>query len=85
MVKLYIIIFSIDIDREQLIKYLETISGINFWFYNLPNSVFIKSTLDSKNISGLIESRFGLKNHVVIQMESYWGRVANDHVKYFKI
>ncbi len=84
MGKLFLLVFNYEINRDELTKFFDLRSEIIFWFYNLPNSIFIRSNLGSKELSELVESKTGFKNHIVVEVAGFWGRLPQEHWKYFK-
>lgn len=88
MIKLYLILFSSDIKREELTKFFDiNPQVINFWFYNLPSSVFIKSTLSASQLQAFILGKFGnTPSLFIIEVNSqtnYSGWIDKDHLQYF--
>lgn len=50
MKKLYLVLISATISREQLIHNLEKDSRFGLWFYSIANSFFIYSSLDADGV-----------------------------------
>lgn len=83
----YLISFLGDhFSRDELIDWLDDQPEIGFWFYNLPNSVFITShSLTAKQISIMIREEFGDARHVVSLVgNDYYGLLPKEHWDYFK-
>lgn len=80
-----LILLSPTLNRDVLIKHLEQQNIINFWFYSFPNSLFIKTNLNSEQISRLIEKDLGQHIHFITQIEDdFFGRMDQDYWTYFK-
>lgn len=84
MNKTYLFLFGTDLNRDEVTKFLDTQNDMLYWFYNLPNSVFINSRLDSRQISEEIESKFGQITHIVVQVTNKWGRLPKEHWQHFQ-
>lgn len=85
MNRLYLISFSPEYDRDKLTTFFDTQGWVIFWFYNLPNSVFVASPKSSQEIYNIIVSRFGehqiFINEVVANR--HFGRLPTEHWKFF--
>jgi len=57
--KLYIVLLGVGYNRDKLTEYLSSTDISDFWFYNMPYSIFIKTRLTPTQLSGMIQSRFG--------------------------
>ncbi len=68
MNRLYYISFSAGIDRDEVIKLLESNKSISNWFYNIPSSLFVVSNLWSNEIVKLLRNHFG-DHHLMIVIE----------------
>ena len=56
----YILVFNSAVGtREQVLKFIDTIPEITYWYACLPNCVFLTSTLSAKGISRRIKDKFG--------------------------
>jgi hypothetical protein len=85
MDSVYLCVFEEKLDRNDLTKFLDGRPDvIKFWFWNLPHSVFIRSTLSPAELSAILESRFGQFRHFVAQTYAGYGRLPKDHWQYFK-
>lgn len=82
---LYLYLFTDpNVQREKVTEYLNTQQNVNFWFYSLPESIFIKTTLTARQLSDLLEAKFGKHRHIVVKVtEERWGRLPKDHWQYF--
>jgi len=88
MIKLYLILFSADLNREELTKFFDqNPAAINFWFYNMPSSIFVKSFWSAFQLQEFILNKFGRAVSVlVVELNSntnYAGWLNKDHHKYF--
>lgn len=84
MNKLYLVVLSFGIDRDKLTGFLDTRSEIQFWFYNLPNSIFIRSNISAQALSRLIESHTREITHIVVEVSECFGRLPAEHWKYIR-
>ena len=88
MVKLYVILFSDHYKMQELTTLFDSSpTEIKFWFYNMPNSLFIKSPLTSQGIYNLITSRFGVNRILVMEVpdDNRYGFVPTNHIPYFTV
>ena len=84
MTKLYILVFSSFYDKDEITKFLDTKTEIEFWFSAFPSSIFIKSELTPKAISNIIREQFGIQTHMISEIDSnYWGNMTADLWKHF--
>lgn len=58
MRKLYLIAFDDGMVRNDLISFLETISGSDKWMYSMPHSLFLFSDRDANGLYTMIANRF---------------------------
>lgn len=85
MNNLLLILLSPKLDRDQIIKSLEADDKISTWFYSIPNTFFVKTNLNSKEMSFYIREKFGIQVHFITQIENdYFGRMNEDQWKNFK-
>jgi hypothetical protein len=85
MNNLLLILLSPKFDRDQVIKSLEEDQKIDTWFYSFPNTIFVKSNLNCKEMSFYIREKFGVHIHFITQVENdYFGRMNEDQWKNFK-
>jgi hypothetical protein len=85
--KLYLVIFSgEDFTREQLCALFDGMPEVKFWFYNIPNSVFVIAGYSSKELSVAIDAKFGTRGrHFITPVDTgWWGRLPGEHWEYFK-
>jgi hypothetical protein len=81
---LYLILLSIEVDRELLIKKFEEANLIDTWFFAFPNSLFIRTKLNSKEIWNFIEENVGSKLCLITAVtDDYYGRLNVDLWKKF--
>jgi hypothetical protein len=73
----FITYFSEKLDRAELIKKLEANEISEYWQYCFTDSVFIKSSMSSRQISDFIEKEFGNIRHLVTEINptNYHGRL----------
>jgi hypothetical protein len=88
VIKLYLILFTVDLNRVELTKFLDQNPvAINFWFYNLPSSVFVKSPWTAVQLQELIQSKFGkTPSMLIVELNSdtnYAGWITKDHHPHF--
>ena len=85
MTKLYLLIFSnTAYTREELVDFLDQDSSIQFWFYNMPNSVFVETAMSPRQLTDLIEDHFKSHRHFIVEItERRWGRLPKDHWDFF--
>jgi hypothetical protein len=85
MDNLLLILLSAKYDREQIIKKLEADNKIDTWFYSFPNTIFVKSNLNSKEMSLYIQEIFGAEMNFVTSVEDdYFGRLTAGQWSNFK-
>lgn len=82
--KLYLIV-SPNYDRTKLKELLDTHPDVSDWFFNMRDTLFIKSTLSAKQIGSYILSKFGKERFFVTEVTTnYWGAMPTDHWEKFK-
>jgi hypothetical protein len=87
MINNYVIILSdVLIDRDELITFLEEKKAITTWEYCLPVTLFVKSALNGKQISDLLEEKYGNTRHYIskISTDDAWGRLPKGFWDFFK-
>jgi hypothetical protein len=85
MNNLLLILLSTQYDREQVIKSLEADGKIDTWFYSFPNTIFVKTDLNSKQMSLYIQEKFGEHMNFVTDIEDdYFGRMTAGQWEKFK-
>lgn len=72
-------------DREDVAKYLDTLEGVDDWFYSIPNSVFIVGTVPAKTLSQKLREKFGEHRHFVtlVSKTARGGWMPKEHWKRF--
>jgi len=78
----YIYVFSPkSFKQEDVGKFLDTLDGIQTWFYSMPNSVFIIGTVPAKTLSKLLVNKFGQHRHYVglLSKTARAGWMPKDH------
>lgn len=68
MSKVFLVVISAPINREAAISMLQERKLISDWFYNLPNTFFVRSTNSASEISNAISSRYGKTRHFVVSL-----------------
>lgn len=82
MKELFLITLGAKFDRSQVINYLSVQRGFGMWFYSMPHSFFIYSSVSAENIAKLIEGRFGASERyfvVKVANAEYYGWMPKDH------
>ena len=81
MKKLYLVVLSTKFDREEVIKYLEDLPSSGMWFYNMPNSFFIRSRLSAKELYSEIVEQFGKYRCFLTEVDTHnrQGWMPGDH------
>ena|SRR6266516_1406690 len=69
--KTHLIVFSSpDMSREDLVKVIDEMAdAVTYWYYCLPNSVFVTSPLDAYELAEKIEERIDVKDTKFIVAE----------------
>lgn len=83
MEKIYQISFDDKIRRDDLKSFLCTLQGTGIWFFSIPNSLFISSTLRAAEISQRIATRFPLHGYYLVTevpMRNSEGWLPKGHV-----
>lgn len=82
MKALFLVTLSARIDREQVVNYLAPLKGFGMWFYSMPSSFFIYSSLAATNIGSMIQNRFGSQERVFVAKVTgtdYYGWMPKEH------
>jgi hypothetical protein len=78
--KSYLILLAANLDREQVVDYLSSLEGTGDWFFNLPNSFFIQSSLSAAELSNQIKEKFGKVRHFITEVhENRQGLLPKEH------
>lgn len=94
MSRIYFLVFLPDaaeegkptIARKKVAEWLDRQSWCDHWFYQLPNSVFIKSSKGAIQISKEFEATFGDRHHFIVQVSiagEFYGRLPKEHWNLF--
>lgn len=59
MKNLYLVTLDARLDREAVITHISSLKGFGTWFYSMPSSFFIYSSLDAKEIGEAITNFSG--------------------------
>ena len=85
MIKVFIVVFSSTYNLEKITAHLDKNAKITFWFRNLPNSLFIKTSLTSKELYEYITKEFGEDRMFIAPINGdTFGRLPETHWQYFK-
>jgi hypothetical protein len=85
MSKKYIILYSKDdLTREALVENLAKNGISEYWEFCIPNSVFIKSSKTTKEISEFLDKEYGSFRHLVIDYSVIYGRLPEEYWNMFK-
>lgn len=82
MKKLFLITLGAEIDRKSLVEHLGRRKDFGMWFYSMPSSFFIYSSLDAGEIALAIkEKEPDIKRYFVtcINDANYYGLMPTDH------
>jgi hypothetical protein len=81
--KLYLVALGSGFNREEVVKYLETLPSTGTWFYSMPYSFFISSSASARELSDLLKAKFpgDQLRHFVAQVGNgeYQGWMPKDH------
>lgn len=62
----YLYVFTPNgFDRKEVATFLDSIDGVEDWFYSIPNSVFIVGTVPARTLSRKLTEKFGQHRHFV--------------------
>ncbi len=83
MKTLFLITLDAKINREDIVKYLGKLKGFGTWFYSMPGSFFIYSSLNVKEIGEEISKYCGKEDRryfiTKLTGASYWGWMPKEH------
>jgi len=82
----YLYVFtSKNFDRKAVGEYLNTVEGVENWFYSIPNSVFIVGSVPAKRLSTLLTNKFGQHRHFItlVSKTARTGWMPKEHWKLF--
>lgn len=66
MINAYLYVFTPEeFDQKDVGDYLDTIEGVETWFYSIRNSVFIVGNVPARTLSRLMTEEFGQHRHFV--------------------
>jgi hypothetical protein len=85
MSNVYLYIFNPKgFTRDEVIEYLDTLEGVETWFYSMPNSIFIVGSVPARKLSSLIVKRFGEHRHFVtlVSKKARAGWMPKEHWKH---
>lgn len=82
MRKLYIIAYDESLRRDALTQFLASVPDTGPWFYSIPNSVFVFSSLSAVDLYGQVHRRFGGHGRFFVSEAPYRnieGWIPNNH------
>ncbi len=82
MSRAYLYVFTPnDFDRDQVGRFLDTLDGVENWFYSIPNAVFIIGDVPAKTLSKKLVEKFGQHRHFVtlISRKARAGWMPKEH------
>ena len=82
MKALFLVTLGARLDREQVLNYLAPLKGFGTWFYSMPSSFFIYSSLTAASLGSLIQNRFGSQERVFVAKVTntdYYGWMPKEH------
>lgn len=84
MSRTYLLVISSQYNREKIKVLLNGHPSVSFWFFNLPSSIFVKTTLTAQQLSDVITTNFGQQRHFITEVsQNRWGILPKEHWKYF--
>lgn len=81
MMKPYLLIFrELEITREEILMYIDSLKEILDWYAYFPNAVFLISKLQSSELAELLKKKFNELDFLVteIPIENKQGMLAED-------
>lgn len=85
MIKTYLVVLGTKYDRDKVKEIFNKNPNINFWFINLPYTIFINTSLTPKSIMESLESELGEDRILITEVaKNKYGRLPKDHWDYFK-
>ena len=85
MVRTYLVVLSPAYERDKIKEQFDKDPAISFWFFSLPHSIFVQTSLSARELSDKIMRRFGEHLHFVTEVPAnHWGVLPKDHWPYFK-
>ena len=82
MKKLYLIVFSVSISREDILDVLEKSNGMGIWFYSMANSVFVFSSLSAQEVFNEIKKAIPENERIFVsevKQDNCQGRLPSSH------
>jgi hypothetical protein len=70
---------------DAVTDFLDTLEGIDDWFYSIPNSVFIVGTVPARTLSKKFIEKFGTHRHFVtlVSTRARAGWMPKEHWNHF--
>lgn len=85
--RIYIIVLGVGFIREELTKFLDTIVEVQDWFYSMPSSIFVVSSLGAEDLYQRIQAKFGQKRFFITELSQsnrqgwmpteHWTKIGN--------
>jgi len=78
----YVYVFNPkNFDRDDVVKFLDTVNGVEDWFFSIPNCVFIVGTVPARQLSKLLVERFGEHRHfiTIVSKKARAGWMPKEH------
>lgn len=85
MHKTYLILIAPPYDRDKVKDVFETHPSVSYWFFSIPGSIFVNTSLSAQQLSQILISKFGQHKHFVTAVsEDRWGALPADHWSFFR-
>jgi hypothetical protein len=82
--KVYLIVLTSRYNRDAVVQHLGNLEETEFWFYSLPHSFFLKTSLTAHQISKEIIKNFGKFRHFVTEVsDNRQGLLPKGHWQHF--
>lgn len=86
MEKLYLIVFQNNDDMKKITDLIDSVN-LGFWFYNMPHSIFLKTSKTAKEIFDVLDA-LKLNRFIITKInkkveDDYYGRLPSEHWKHF--
>jgi hypothetical protein len=82
MIKTYILSFrSEKYTTKDISSEFDKMSFIDDWIFATPNTIIFKSPKSAKEISKMLEEKYGQHIHTVFEVSksNFWGRLPKDY------
>jgi hypothetical protein len=84
MKNLFLVTIDVRLNRDDVVKHLSSLKGYGTWFYSMPSSFFIYSSLDAKLIGDDVAMYSGGDYRYFVTRvtgANYWGWMPKSHWK----